>query len=146
MSEMNTATTLQDDPWAASSVQDDAATPVTNTPADAVVDDPWAASSVQADGYSDATDASADPWGGSTDAPDTSMDWLSALISGRLKHQKSRDDSRNCPIPKCISASQGKDIDSITASNFLIVLRFPDFQQSCQKSLPVVALPIAQSR
>ena len=86
MSEMNTATTLQDDPWAASTVQD-AAAPATTTPADAVVDDPWAASRVQADGYSDgaaASAADADPWGGSaptpgtSDTPDTGMDWLSA--------------------------------------------------------------------
>ena len=88
MSEMNTATTLQDDPWAASTVQD-AAAPVT-TPADAVVDDPWAASSVQADGHiagngdgaaANTADADTDPWGGSApapDTPDTGMDWLSA--------------------------------------------------------------------
>ncbi|MEG3002601.1 MAG: glycine betaine/L-proline ABC transporter permease ProW [Comamonas sp.] len=77
MNELNTATSLQNDPWAASSAQD-AANPMA-TPADAVVNDPWAASSVQPDApTASAADASTDPWGGSADAPDAGMDWLSA--------------------------------------------------------------------
>ncbi|MEG2046698.1 MAG: proline/glycine betaine ABC transporter permease ProW, partial [Comamonas sp.] len=77
MNELNTATSLQNDPWAASSAQD-AANPMA-TPADAVGDDPWAASSVQPDApTASAADASTDPWGGSADAPDAGMDWLSA--------------------------------------------------------------------
>ena len=80
MNELNNATVLQNDPWAASSAQD-AANPMA-TPADAVVDDPWAASSVQPDApAASAADAGTDPWGGSADTPstpDAGMDWLSA--------------------------------------------------------------------
>lgn len=123
MSEMNTNhPAVVDDPWAASSVQPEAATPaMPAAPAadsSAVVDDPWAASSVQpGTSPADSVAASADPWGGSAgDAsalPDSGTDWLTAPAApatgddGGLAHLWHQIRTEGLPVQDAINDGLG---------------------------------------